>query len=313
MNRTHMILLGALVAQVGIGAITWWPSSSEATPARKLVDLERDRITAITVQGKPPEGKDPTPVKLAKKDGHWVIASDQDYPAQADQVNDLLDKLTSIEVRLPEATRPEDANALKVGPDDYGRIVTLTAGSETKKLYIGAAGRNRVHVRLDGSNDIYEAKGMSEWSVKDTPRGYFDANYVNVNPGDVTSLTIRNGKGQFTLHKEDSGWTADDLPDGKSLDDAAVNRLVKRALHLRMTGPVGTTVKPEYQLEHGVRVEWTIAGSDGPSFGGYNIGATHDHHAYVKADGNDFVVDVTDGSIRELREASLEALLAKGS
>ena len=68
--NTKNLLVGALVAQIGLAAVTWMPTDGAPTEARALVEGGGNAVTAVEIAG---SGADAKSVKLESKDGKWVV------------------------------------------------------------------------------------------------------------------------------------------------------------------------------------------------------------------------------------------------
>jgi hypothetical protein len=147
-------------------------------------------------------------VKLVNKgsDG-WVIANAYDYPADPSKVTELLDKLTAITVRTPVATQETSQSSLKVADTDFGRKVRVKAGADELTFYAGAARSNAVNVRKDGEKEVYEARGVSEYQLKNNARGFYDSSYTSTAFDAIDRFTLKNASGTFTLvRRADKTW-----------------------------------------------------------------------------------------------------------
>lgn len=299
MNQTNKILVGVAAGQLVLVALTWTLAStigtgSDATP---LIDsMKADEVTELTISSGPKDGKTTPPVTLEKRGDAWVVASAEGYPAKADTVTDLVKKIVDLKVREPVATNKGNHAVLKVSDTTYDKKVHLKAGSATADLVIGSAKGSSVHARFEGKDEVFLARGVSSYALSDRASTFVDTQYLAVK--EPTAVTVKNDKGVINLTKTDAGgWTVAQLPADVDVDDSRVKAFVNAASTVVLAEPVGKTVKPEYGLDAGVRVEVTSA--EGTR--AYRIGAEADGKVYVKADDNDFVVKVAKYSVDTLR------------
>ncbi len=241
-----------------------------------------------------------------REGGAWVVASAEGYPADPAKVSELLERITSIELRDPIATQASSHSQLGVGTDAYTRKVTLASGGKTTTFFLGAGQGSTVNVRRDGTNDVYRVAGFTAWSVGDAPARYFDASYVKVDPATVATLTVRNASGALTLRHEGDAWVSAEDPT-RPIDPRAAQALARKLLDVRMSRPASRTVAPEHGLDAGVRVEWTTTGE--PAAGAYTIGAERDGTRFVKADGRDWVVGVAAAGLAQAQTVAWTDLL----
>jgi hypothetical protein len=314
MNRPIQVLMGALVVQVVLAAVTWLPGSGGSTPKQALIAIPRDSITELDVATKPEDGATATPVKLVKEAAGWVIASEYDYPADATKVDAVLDKLTAVQVGDPIATSAASLDALKVGDTDYGRQVTVTGGGQTASLIVGGGSGNSTHVRRAGETAAYDATGFSEWSISDSARGYWNPKIVDVDPATIASVTVtRTGLPDLVFHKEGDDWTIDGLPVGQAPDGEKIGRIVGQLASVRITDVKGAAPTPDEGFEAGLRVSFGAASGATLPTSGYKVGKVDGPHTYVQTDEQPFVAEVAKATWEKLRTVGPEEWMATAS
>lgn len=306
----HKLLAGALGVQVLLGIFTWMPRGDTEATVTPLLGVDEAAVTAIEILRKPAGEAEAHPVRLERRGEGWAIASAGGYPADPTRVEEVLDKLVDLEVGRPIATQATSHGTLKVAEDDYGKRVRVTAGGTTHTVYLGAAAAQSVHVRREGEPQVYLARGLSEWAVRDTDRGYYDGDYLSLEPETVLSVVITNPQGTLSLSREAGAWTSPDLPEGAALDAAKVDALVRKASRIRIAEPAGSEVQPAWGLSDGTRVVWTGSDGDQTVTTAYVIGALDGVQRTVKADDAAFAVRVSTSSVDDLLTADLAGLLA---
>ena len=324
-GRWNQILGIVLLVQVGLVALTHWPRSGDNVPSQPLVTFARDAITEIeiTAGSEPGSTKPADSVLLVNKgtDG-WVIGNAHDYPADPAKVTELLDKLTALNVRKPVATQETSQSSLKVADADFGRKVRLKAGGDELTFYVGAARSTAVNVRKAGEKEVYEAKGVSEYQLKNSARGFYDSSYTATPFDSIDRFTVKNPSGTFTLQRRaDKTWYVEGN-EAAPVDANEADSLVRRVATIRMSEPAGKEITPEMGLDGSTRVEWSTTeapppaddGTQGESVvrnHGLTVGATSETMAYVKSDDNAFVVKTYDSGMKPLREATVASLAPK--
>ncbi len=309
MTRLHTILLGALGVQALLAVATWWPRDTGTVEATAMVAFEADAVTRVVVQG---SGEDAQPLDLVKNGEAWAIASSAGYPAEADKVGDLLDTVLDIEVRRAVATKAVNHDALKVGDKEWGKKVRLEAGAQVIELVIGAASGRASHVRLASEDEVYSVAGLNEWSIKDRPSSYWDAEVVSLDADGATAITIEKRDGTvLELVQGDGGWLFEgEVPEGEMIDPDKLDRLASAACKLRMRDAVGTDALPEHGLEPAAaEVTVTLEEDDATSTYSYALGSTIDGETYLQVPDSPFVVTVSEYTAKDLTEASVEELL----
>lgn len=301
MNNTNKILVGLLAAQAVLWGVTWSSDVGRAgasSESRKLIEAEPSAVSAFTVRSRPEtEGEAPESVSLTRQGDGWVVAGTDDFPADPKKVDEVLGKLVGATRRAPIATQAANHNALDVGERTYDKKVELTVGGEQKTLVLGSAKGSSVHVRFEGEDDVYLARGISAWAVSDSVDTYVDTQYVDVE--EPVEVRVVNSNGPIELQKDDEGnWRVAQLPPDAEVDPSRVRAFVNAARSVRLVAPVGTAVKPEYGLGDGA-VQVTVRNAEKTV--SYRIGAEDgENHVYVKANDGTHVVKARKFSVESL-------------
>jgi hypothetical protein len=301
----HRILALLLVLQLGLVAMTWWPRDLSALAPHPLLELDREAISELRIAASGgDEMGNAGGVRLVREGPKWKVASAAGYPATSEKVDELLDRLVALRVTVPIATQQTSHNALKVGEDEYGRRVVIVSGDGGEvELVIGAAARESIHVREAGTSEVYLAKGISEWSLRDGSNDYYDTSYVDTDSATLGSFTVSNEQGGLSFVREESGWILEGLEAEAELIQEAVDALASAVTKLTMSEPVGTEALPQHGLDGRVAVAWSVVEEDRSLAGGYVVGAEEDSFTFVKGDGNPFVVKVQSSELAKLRSA----------
>ncbi|MFH1466408.1 MAG: DUF4340 domain-containing protein [Pseudomonadota bacterium] len=309
MKPLTKVLFAGLGVQALLCVATWWPRGSGAVPAHALVTLDAAAIDRIEIAR---SGENAEPVALVKEGERWLIASSAGYPAQADKVQELIDSLTALEVRRPLATKAVNHDALKVGEKEFGKKVTLSAGDQQASVVIGAASSHAVHVRLADEDDVYEARGMSEWTIKDRASSYWKPEVVDLDVDTATGIVIalRDGTTVGLSHSE-NGWIYEgDAPEGELIDPDKVSRLAEAACKIRLREPVGTTAEPAFGLDNpAATVTVTTEAEDATSTFSYELGNTADGEVYLETGASPWIVTVSEYSAKSILEAGPASLV----
>jgi hypothetical protein len=302
---TRKILGATLALQVVLAAATWWPSSTAPTASSLLVEGGANAITTLAVT---PGGDDGETVSMTATDGTWQITSEQGYPADPEKLGEVLDLLGEITLRTPVATQASSHDKLNVSESSFGKKVELTADGETKTLYLGAATSKSVYLRLEGSDDVYKAKGFSEWGIKDTARSYWPNDAVSFDAASVTQLTVTTPEGALAFTKSDDAWSLKDAPEGVTADTAAVGELVDTVSTVRLAEPIGKVTEAAFGLDRGIHITWTTDIEGVVWNNGITLGAEVDSNFYAQVDDSEFVVKVPGYKVKDLVGMSLEGL-----
>lgn len=319
MTAKSLSILFAL--QLFLAAVAWWPSDHAASLPHPLLEIDPARLSALAIAASPREGEPVSWLELAHGEGRdrvdgveggngeWRITSQGGYPADDKKVTALIEKLAKMEVRRPIANRESSHNALKVGDKEWGRRVRLTTDAGERELVIGAAKSNSVNVRFADESDVYLASGLSEWSLRDDARSYWNPVYLETSPTDVSEIRVQHGTSSLLFAREGEAWRVVEPATSDPVDSEAVDAFVAAVTTVRMDVPVGSTVLPEHGLDGTIRVSWMIDAENESVAGGYEIGAENGANRYLKSDTSPFVVEVAASSLARVIEASIDEFL----
>ncbi|WP_018416586.1 DUF4340 domain-containing protein [Teredinibacter turnerae] len=223
MNKAIKILAVLLVAQlVVILAIQTNQPGTAQVVAQPLISVNLNTVDTLRI-----DGSDGQHVALTKRGERWQIASYGDQPADQNKVAELLQKLSGIEVRWPVATSAAAAERFEVAEGSAQKTLTIQTGdSVVDALFIGTSpSYRRVHVRVNGSDDIYQVE-LAQHDIPADPESWmdktvlqFEGDILSVKAGDIA--ISRDTNGDETAWKL-AGSAAD------STDPALINRWVKR-------------------------------------------------------------------------------------
>lgn len=248
MNRRNQILAGLLAVQVIIAAVIFVPRllPAQSAAAPLLGTLQAADVAGLTIHE-----KGGAQVVLAKKNGAWVLPASDDYAASPDKVTAFVEKLIVLQTD-PLVTRTAASHArLQVASDDYVRQIDLTvADGGVTTLFLGSPSGGATHIRLDGYDEVYLARGLNSFEASTDVAAWIDPMYVSVPQDKILSATIENAQGKFEFAKDAQnqwilkGLTADQKPNPDS-----VVTLMARLGSITMVKPLGKTAKPEYGLD----------------------------------------------------------------
>jgi len=306
MSRINKILVGLVVIQAALCALTWTSMASKPVQrgsAKPIFGFEEKTVQALQVASKPAtKDSQPEVVDLARKDGGWVLADRDDYPADKEKVDKILTDLLGLKLGVVLASNPANHNALKVGDREYDRKITVKSSAGSRTVMMGSGGTSSINVRYQGKNEVYRSNGVSLWSINSGVRSYIDAKYVAVDKDKLTSVVVTNQKGKLTFSKNDKGWTLAELPPGETLDDNKVVMFINKVSTLNLDEPLGREIKPEYGLPGATEVLLISSENGNTVTKHYTVGAQKGEQAfYAKADDNDYPVVVSKWSTEDIR------------
>jgi hypothetical protein len=248
MKWYNRILAGILVVQVILSAFVFWPRSAAIGASEPLFpDLETGDIVALTITD-----ADDNSIQLKKIGEDWVLPDADDYPAQADKINPLLDKIVGLTTSRLVTRTDASHKRLQVSPDDFMlRIDFETVGGTQHPLYLGSSPRyGSTHFRVEGQSETYLTSELSVWEAKAEAASWVDTAYLSVPRDDVTKVTLENTNGTFTFIKDDEGkWTMGGLAADETLAETKVTALIQQAASVNMVRPLGKEEQAVYGMD----------------------------------------------------------------
>jgi hypothetical protein len=245
-SRLNQILAGILLIQLVVAAFMLWPrptASSQGEPL--LAGIEADQVIDITLTDS--EGQT---IRLAKTDGDWVLPEADDYPVQAENVSELLDKIVQLTAdRLVAQTRSSHAR-LGVAEDDFQARIDLELEDGTQQtLYVGTSPTFGVaHVRVEGQDEVYLVSNLSAQDASVQATAWVDRTYFTAPREQIVALTLENPNGQIEFMKVGENWMMEDQGPDETVDQDSLANLLNRVSTVAMVRPLGTDEKPAYGL-----------------------------------------------------------------
>lgn len=250
-KRRNQILAGILVVQIILSVIVFWPRPAATSASEPLFpNLKAGDIVALTITDA--DGKSVVLTKLPSPEagrgaggegqGNWVLPNADDYPAQADKITPLLDKMVGLTTGRLVTRTDASHRRLRVSPHDFVRRIDFEMVDGTKHtLYLGSSpSYGATHFRADGQSETYLTNNISTWEANATATAWVDAAYLSAPQDKINKMTLENSNGQFAFTKDDKGkWTMSGLAAGETLDEAKVTSLIQRAASVNMITPLG--------------------------------------------------------------------------
>jgi hypothetical protein len=261
MKRVHLILVVLLVLQVILGVIVFWPRNA-ATAAGEPVfpGIDTDSIVALTITDDQRRS-----VSLRKSTGEWVLPDFEDFPAQSDRIDPLLESIAGLSSGRLVTRTATSHKQLQVDPNEYQRRIEFeTSDGENHVFYLGSSpSYGATHFRVSDKNETYLTDDLSSYDANATATSWISTSYVSTPQEEITGYVLQNANGTFTFSMDSEGkWSMEGLSADETVDDARVGAAVRQAATVSMSGPLGKTAQPSYGLEHPQAVA-TIYFADG--------------------------------------------------
>lgn len=254
-KRHNQILAGVLAIQIILSVVFFWPRSV-ATGAGEPIfpDLAADDVVALSITD-----ADGNTVVLRKTVGDWALPEADDFPATADKVTSLLEKIVGLTTGRLVTQTDASHQRLQVAADDFLRRIRFeTADGAEHTLYLGSSpSYGATHFRVDGQNEVYLAADISVWDTNATASSWVNPLYLSVTQTDVTQITLENGNGKLTFVKEEAegegeeggAWTMRGLKANETLDEAQVATVLRQAAAVSVAEPLGKEALAEYGMD----------------------------------------------------------------
>jgi hypothetical protein len=241
-DRTQRVLTVLLVVQVALLMVLEHPfSRARAGGGRALLP----KLASVTPQRVEITGADSSVVTLERRSGEWVLSDPAGYPAMPGKVEKMIQDLEQLTADRPVSSAKSSQSALKVAADRFERRVRIWAGGQgapAAEVYLGSSpGYNITHVRVGGSDLVYEETGVSAYDVPAESASWIDRNLVSIPADEVTALEIRNRTGGFALERRAGTWRLrfPAAGAGAALDSVKVGDLVRAVCGMSIDHPVG--------------------------------------------------------------------------
>ena len=299
MKRHNQILAAVLAVQIVLVAVVFWPRSSAAGKADQalLGDLAVDEITELSIQD-----ADGNHIELARTAGEWVLPNADDFPAQTDQIDEMLQKLLLIDNSRLVTQTDASQKRLQVARDDFVRRVDLTTTlGDTRVLFFGSSpSYGAIHVRLQSESETYLTGEVSSWDISATANSWVDTSYLQIDQEAVESITVQNAQGNFVLVPDEEGnWTLPDLTAEEQANSTTITTLTGRATTVTLLEPLGTEDKDVYGLAE-PRAAVTIQTTDQSITLLVGSKFSEDNSYVVKSSTSPYYVRVNEFSVSDL-------------
>ncbi len=302
-RKHHQILAAILVAQLALSVVVFWPQPSVAGQREPVFpDLDAEDVTRLTI-----EDSTGSVIKLARVTGEWVLPEADQYPAQADAVNGLLEKLTALTTGRLVARSNTSHRRLQVASDDFARrIGFVTSDGAEETVYVGSSPQyGSVHFRREGQSETYLTSELTTRDANPSFSAWIDTSYHSITQADVTGITLQNAEGTFVFEREDEEtWTMEEpaaLDQEETLNQAQVRTVLREAAAVKMKRPLGKEEQTAYGLDDPSAIvtlqtpDRTVTlhvGAEDPEDGSYVVKSSEsDYYVHVAGSGVSTLVE----------------------
>ena len=200
-------------------------------PSYLIQGLEPSAIASITV------GEGDEAVNIAREDGKFVVVDEAGYPADVEQIEDLIFKCLDIKTTELYTDKPANHEALGVTEEEARSVVKFfkADGSLLTGVLVGETpeGGQGAFARRADSNDVYLVQDVPWFRTRSLD--YVDQEIVSAERADVNTVTVQTPEGTYTLVSQDdaSDVIMPDLPAGKDLKESDAKTVLTAITSLR--------------------------------------------------------------------------------
>jgi len=249
MNKVIRVLTIVAAAQLALVAVTSIGGNHlETAPSgTALLSFEPADVDSIIIAG-----ENNATTKLAKRNG-WQTASG--FPADGRRIDRLLQRLRELKHGLAVAVSASALPHFKVGEKEFVRHIILNKGNKVaSEFYLGkGAGARQSYARSAKDEAVYSvALGSYELPLMESD--WQDKTLLQLRSNEITAVKVRGVKLVKTIAVDPrkSGWTSDQTPTGKQLDQVAVTQVLNLLQSLRFTKALGKQAPDGYDMAHPV-------------------------------------------------------------
>jgi hypothetical protein len=241
MNRWILTLAGLLATQLVLAvAIYVSDQDYDAFKAKdKLLSFEQEKVNRLLIE----DGK--ASVTLSKTTGQWTLPDEEDFPADQNNINLLLEKLARLEKGWPVATTSSALRRFKVAEDEYERKLTLYNGDDrVAQLYVGTSpGFRKVHMRPDGEEAVFVAE-LNTYEVETKADAWLNKEHLLLDEADLQQVVLAQ---DLTLHKEKETWRVKGVKEPERTQEKEVRALIGKLTKLRIESLINKEQSAQYQ------------------------------------------------------------------
>ncbi|MCZ6678703.1 MAG: DUF4340 domain-containing protein, partial [Candidatus Poribacteria bacterium] len=146
---------------------------------------------------------------LVKQNDQWLVASMEDYPADGEAVEELLDRVAEFKTTQLASTNPEKQSRFQVDASGVEARLMDSGDNTLAHLFVGKTTPDvfNSYIRAANSDNVYVAKGYLKSVFDRGYRTWKDRTIFDFNKGDVTQLAIKSEDEELELRIDaESKW-----------------------------------------------------------------------------------------------------------
>lgn len=205
----------AIIAAIVVNQVSKPSQGSNLVVGPLVGGLDVDQVAKIAISGENNQAK----TSIIRRDGRFVIAEKENYPASVRKVNELVGRCLDIRTAELQTQSADFHRDLGVTEDTAANSITLLDADD--KIIVGIfvskpAENGSAYVRLASENKVYLT--LSAPYISAAPMDYIDKTLLEADSKKITEVTVTDPNGvTYVLKSADQGntITLDNMPAGK--------------------------------------------------------------------------------------------------
>ncbi|RKY09616.1 MAG: hypothetical protein DRP56_02380 [Planctomycetota bacterium] len=254
MSNRKLSVLGIIaVVMVGWAILQNWVSQNISTAdfsSSALIEgLQIEAVAGITITSE--RGEKTT--TLSRKDGGFVVADKDNYPADVAAVNALFNGCLDIRTQEKITDSPDNHADLEVTPQTARSVVSFTDtdGGEIVALVLSPSNETgESFARLLSETAVYSIQYSPQ--IKTAPMDFVDAQLFQVPQDQLSSVAVRTPEGSYILTASADGADIklQNMPAGKQYKETVYKSVFGALRSLRFDNVVHAgNVLQEFQFD----------------------------------------------------------------
>lgn len=261
--RPLYLLIALTLLQGTLVLVAYWPSQETQLMYRPVLDFRASDIVEIELTDPQQLQRTSKPLKLRRMGpSEWAVASLEGYPARADRVKTLLDRLSGLKVQTPISSDPSKHDSLGVGTLRFGKKIRLTTETSSVVFLVGQGKGNSIHLRIEGSDDVYLTHGITAWRISSDQGDYIERIFFEFQPPTLQGLTVRSPTDAYQLKISNGLFSSPDLSPDQRLKQDAITHTVNKVSRLVAREALGASVPLGFGPDEVTTVTFQFINSD---------------------------------------------------
>ncbi|MBM9537765.1 DUF4340 domain-containing protein [Desulfobulbus alkaliphilus] len=201
-----------------------------ALPTGPLLTVDLEGIELLEL-----EDRDGRSLVFNKEQGLWRLPASADLPADGLRIQQLLERIGSVQRGWPEATTVEAAVRFRVAADHFERKLTLHGEDGTRQVwYFGVSpGIRRMYVRVDGDPEIYSLQLLG-YELEALADAWIEPSLLHLEAEQVKRVELPG----LTLERRNETLQPIDLDQGEEVRKDRLDSLIHHLTRLSVIGVV---------------------------------------------------------------------------